>query len=66
MRENCQCREPVSGFHHILRALLNQHVVRYWVESQAISINDGPETAVVNFGQSGDAARLQAILDEAE
>ncbi len=49
-----------------VRALLDQHAVRYWVESQVISINHGPETAWVNFGFTEDAARLQAILDEAE
>jgi hypothetical protein len=56
---------PVDQLDRI-RALLDQHGIRYWVESEAISINNGPATVIVNFGFTGDAARLQRIFDEAE
>jgi len=48
-----------------VRGRLNRHSVRYWVENQVISIDGGPEIAFVNFGPTGDPARIQAILDEA-
>ena len=46
-------------------AALDRHKVRYWVDADAISLDNEPFTTVINFGRSGDAARIQAILDEA-
>jgi hypothetical protein len=46
-------------------ALLDRHKVRYWVDADAISLDNEPAVTVINFGKSGDAARIQAILDEA-
>ena len=48
-----------------VRAVLDRHAVDYWVDSDAISLDDEPATTVIHFGRSGDAARIQAILDEA-
>jgi hypothetical protein len=49
----------------LIRQLLDRHAVRYWVDTDAISLDCGPAIAVINFGRAGDAARLQALLDEA-
>jgi hypothetical protein len=48
-----------------VKTLLDQHRIRYWVEENAISINDGPYICVINFGREGNAAAVQAILDAA-
>jgi hypothetical protein len=48
-----------------VRAVLDRHAVDYWVDADAISLDNEPATTVINFGRSGDAARIQAILDEA-
>jgi len=48
-----------------VRELLDSHSVRYWVDADAISLDRRPAIAVVNFGRSGDAVQIQAILDEA-
>ena len=48
-----------------VRTVLDRHEVRYWVDSDAISLDNEPAITVINFGRSGDAARIQAILDEA-
>jgi hypothetical protein len=49
-----------------VRAVLDRHAVDYWVDADAISLDDEPATTVIHFGRSGDAARIQAILDEAD
>jgi hypothetical protein len=46
-------------------ALLDRHKVRYWVDPEAISLDNEPYVTVINFGKAGDGARIQAILDEA-
>lgn len=55
---------PVAQLARV-RELLDSHSVRYWVDADAISLDRKPAIAVVNFGRAGDAARIQAILDEA-
>ncbi len=45
--------------------MLDRHTVRYWVDADAISLDNEPAITVINFGRSGEAARIQAILDEA-
>lgn len=47
------------------RALLDRQHIPFWVDSQAISLDDEPLMAVINLGLYGDAIRVQAILDEA-
>jgi hypothetical protein len=47
-----------------VRAVLDRHGVDYWVDADAISLDNEPATTVINFGRSGDAARIQAILDD--
>lgn len=47
-----------------VRALLDRHAVRYWVDSEAISLDHKPAIAVINFGRAGDPASIQALLDE--
>jgi hypothetical protein len=49
----------------VVRAVLDRHEVYYWVDADAISLDNEPFTTVINFGKGGDAARIQAILDEA-
>ena len=55
---------PVAQLDAVL-GVLNRHKVRYWVDADAISLDNEPAITVINFGRSGDAARIQAILDEA-
>jgi hypothetical protein len=55
---------PVDQLDEV-RDRLNRHSVRYWVETQVISIDKGPYIAFVNFDRREDPARIQEILDEA-
>ncbi len=55
---------PVGQLDAVL-VVLDRHKVRYWVDADAISLDNEPAINVINFGRSGDAARIQAILDEA-
>lgn len=48
-----------------VRDLLDRHTVRYWVDSDAISLDGKPAIAVINFGRTGDSARIQTLFDEA-
>ncbi|QEH35083.1 hypothetical protein OJF2_36280 [Aquisphaera giovannonii] len=48
-----------------VRARLDRHAVRYWVDSTAISLDGKPAIIVINFGRGGDAERIQNLLDEA-
>ncbi len=48
-----------------VREVLDRHAIRYWVNSEAISLDGKPAKIVINFGRTGDAARIQAALDEA-
>jgi hypothetical protein len=54
---------PVSQLGDI-RRLLDKHDVPYWLDEDAISLNDEPEVAVINLGRGADAATVQAILDK--
>ena len=47
-----------------VRERLDRGSVRYWVDGNAISLDGKPAIVVVNFGRTGDATRLQALLDE--
>ena len=49
-----------------VRAVLDRNSVFYWTEPNAISVGGGPSIAFINFGRSGVAERVQAILDAAE
>ena len=55
---------PVTQLDAVL-AVLNRHKVRYWVDADAISLDNEPATTVINFGRAGEAVRIQAIVDEA-
>jgi hypothetical protein len=55
---------PVTQLDAVLAAL-DRHKVRYWVDADAISLDNEPAITVVNFGRTGDAARIQTILDKA-
>ncbi len=48
-----------------VREVLDHLAIRYWVNSEAISLDGKPAKIVINFGKTGDAARIQAALDEA-
>jgi hypothetical protein len=50
----------------LVRERLNRHSIRYWVDTQMVSIDNGPYIAFVNFDRREDPVRIQAILDEAE
>ena len=49
-----------------VRERLDHHAIRYWVDSTAISLDGKPAMVVINFGRTGDAARIQAAVDEAD
>jgi hypothetical protein len=48
-----------------VQALLDRHEIHYWTDRDAISLDGKPAITVINFGRSGDAARIQKLLDEA-
>jgi hypothetical protein len=48
-----------------VRELLDRHGIRYWTDTHAIRLDGRPAITVVNFGRSGEAARIQSLLDEA-
>ncbi len=47
-----------------LRTLFDRDGIRYWVDSDAISLDGKPEVAVINFGRFGSAVLVQKLLDE--
>ena len=55
---------PITQLDPVLAAL-DRREVHYWVDADAISLDNEPAITVINFGRSGDAVRIQAILDEA-
>jgi hypothetical protein len=48
-----------------VREILDRNPIRYWVDSEAISLDGKPAKIVINFGRTGDAAQIQRLLDEA-
>jgi hypothetical protein len=46
-----------------LRRLLEQHHVPFSVDEDVISLDGGPEEAVVDLGRGTDAKSVQKILD---
>jgi hypothetical protein len=48
-----------------VRKRLDREGIPYRVDPDVISFDDGPEMAEINFSRYVDAARVQAILDEA-
>jgi hypothetical protein len=63
--------EIAGSSHHVpadqldqVRERLNRHSIRYWVDTQMVSINNGPYIAFVYFDRREDPARIQAILYE--
>lgn len=55
---------PVQQIEDV-RALLDASSIPYWVDENAISLDEGPEVTVVNLGHDADAATVQSILDNA-
>jgi hypothetical protein len=49
-----------------VRERLDRHAIWYWVDSIAISLDSKPAKVVINFDRTDDAARIQAVLDEAD
>ena len=47
----------------MVKRLLGEKSVRYWVSEHAISMDGGPYIAVVNFGRGGNLDTIQSILD---
>jgi hypothetical protein len=48
-----------------VRDILDRHAIRDWVDSFAISLDRKPAKIVINFGRTGDAAKIRTVLDEA-
>lgn len=48
-----------------VQSLLRDHDVEYWVEENAIALNDEPYIAVINLSKSADVAAVQTVLDKA-
>lgn len=55
---------PLSELERV-REVLDRHSIKYWVDSFAVAVDGRPPKTVINFGRTGDAARIQAALDEA-
>ena len=55
---------PVAQLARV-QELLDRNQIRYWTDSDAISLDHKPAITVVNFGRSGNAERIQRLLDEA-
>ncbi len=55
---------PVTQLSRV-REVLDLHGIRYWPDTDAISLDGRPAITVINFGRAGDAARIQHLLDEA-
>ena len=55
---------PYSQLEEV-RRILDANRIYYWVDGYAYSFDDGPETTKIFFGHAGNAAAVQAILDEA-
>lgn len=49
-----------------LKRLLDRHGIRYWVDEDSISFNEGPFTTIVTLYRGTDANAVQAILDSAD
>ena len=47
-----------------IRERLDRHPVLYWVDTDAISVDNEPFVIWINFGRTEDADRIQAILDD--
>jgi hypothetical protein len=55
---------PLSQLGRV-REVLDRNGIRYWADSFAVSLDHKPPRIVINFGRTGDANRIQAVLDEA-
>lgn len=47
-----------------VRALLDEHQIRYWVDEDAISLDGKPEVTVMNLGTDTNVKQVQQILDQ--
>lgn len=56
---------PDSQLDEVKRVLDDQRI-RYWVEENSISLNNGPYISVINLGREGNAQTVQAILDKVQ
>ena len=46
-------------------ALLDANKVKYWVDEEYLSVDGGPETAMITFSRTVDSAMVQRLLDSA-
>lgn len=53
---------PVSRLEELC-SLLTNHQIQHTIEANFISLNGGPEMAVVDLDEAADVAEIQAILD---
>ena len=54
---------PVSQLDAV-RQLLDKHDIRYTVDENHLSINNGPFTALIKLRRGTDGKAVQAILDD--
>jgi hypothetical protein len=57
-------RLPLAQLDQV-REVLDRHGFRYWADFFAISLDHKPPVIVIDFDRREDAARIQAVLDEA-
>ncbi len=43
--------------------LLDAHKIKYWVDEESLSIDEGPEVTWINLIEASDAAMVQRVLD---
>lgn len=53
---------PVDKIENV-RALLDSHDIGYWVDEDAIRVDDEPYITVVNFSKGVDTDKVRNILD---
>jgi hypothetical protein len=46
-----------------VKTILDADGIRYWVDEEAITLDDQPEIAVINLGHGSDPATIQRLLD---
>ena len=42
---------------------MDQNGINYWIEENVISLDGGPEIAIVNLGRGADVAAVRTVLE---
>jgi len=48
-----------------VRRVLDRHGIRNWLHENVVTLNGGPEMAIIGLGRGCTAAAVQAVLDSA-